>query len=412
MNSSSYYTFLLSLIPFKLIGNITQSIPMKNYYLVALRRKSVALWITLVCISNPQGLFAQEEAVEIGIYYSLDSKILGEERRIMVSHPPGYEASSLYPILYVLDGEWNFHLVSGMVNQLVASGKILPMLVVGIVNTQRNRDLTPEGPHDPLGRFGGAQAFLNFLTKELSPFVENQYGPTPYRILAGHSFGGLFSLYAMRAEPGFFDSIIALSPSLGRNDQQEVKAAAHFLKEKSHFPQSLYLAIGNEGGHTYYGTQAYKSLLEEMGNFFSWKFEHLPEENHVSITIQGFLEGIKFIFNGLHPEDAPGKLDELFLVEQHFGKLSKQYGFHIEVPETYYETFFREQLAQKEWDYAFFILDKYESVYPQSNRLLQSKGDIHLLMGEVEKAKTYYERLAEIDPSNEVAGAILENLKK
>ncbi len=61
-----------------------------------------------------------------------------------------------YPVLYILDGNWNFHFVSGLVKQLTGSGDIPPMVVIGIYQVNRNRELTPAGPNGPQGNFGGA----------------------------------------------------------------------------------------------------------------------------------------------------------------------------------------------------------------------------------------------------------------
>lgn len=173
-------------------------------------------------------LIAQDETISIGKTLSFSSHILKEDRTIAIYLPENYEQSKeQYPVLYLLDAEWHFHYVTGIIRQLSNSGNIPKMIVVGLVNNNRNRDLTPSGKNEPPNsRFGGAEHFLQFITAEVQPFLEKQYRLQPYRILAGHSFGGLFSIYSMMQQPDFFQAYIALSPSLGRNNEQQVQRAS------------------------------------------------------------------------------------------------------------------------------------------------------------------------------------------
>ena len=106
------------------------------------------------------------------------------------------------------------------------------MIVVAVRNTDRTRDLTPspftpDPPEDgegedgdegdgenPMPTAGGAGAFLDFFERELFPFVEERYRTQPYRIVIGHSFGGLFAVHALVHRPAAFDAYVAISPSL------------------------------------------------------------------------------------------------------------------------------------------------------------------------------------------------------
>jgi predicted alpha/beta superfamily hydrolase len=81
----------------------------------------------------------------------------------------------------------------------------------------RERDFTPwkfgTGPAEG----GGADRYLDFFERELIPRVEAAYRVDPGdRTLAGHSYGGLFSLYAFARRPGLFNRYLAASPSVDR----------------------------------------------------------------------------------------------------------------------------------------------------------------------------------------------------
>lgn len=369
------------------------------------------LFLCTIFISfNTWGLIYAQPMI-IGHKTVIQSEILQEEREIVIYTPKDYvHSQEKYPILYLLDAEWNFHYVSGIVKQLASSGDIPKMIVVGIINTNRSRDLTPAGKQDNPQRFGGAKPFLDFLSEEVQAFMDDKFRVQPFRILAGHSFGGLFSIYSMLEKPDFFQAYIALSPSLGRNNEQQVRIAQQFFQEKNTLPRKLYLAVANEGGFTYLSTQKLLHILEEqVEQEVFWKFTHFKQENHASITIQGFLEGLTFIFEGFNPEKMP-ELDDIFLIEAHFKQLSERLGYALPVPEYYYQKFVQEQLAQRELDYAFFILHKYQAKYPNSSEMLFSMADAHLLNGNFEEAKKYYEKLKKLQPDNEQIDTLLKKI--
>jgi uncharacterized protein len=84
------------------------------------------------------------EPIVIGKKFEIQSKVLNETRSLLIATPEGYDQEKdRYPVLYVLDGDENFVQAVGIVRSLTESDRIPPMLVVGIANTERIRDLTP-----------------------------------------------------------------------------------------------------------------------------------------------------------------------------------------------------------------------------------------------------------------------------
>ena len=90
------------------------------------------------------------------------------------------------------------------------------IIVVGIPNTDRSIDLTPthvvDAPDDSTS--GGGENFISFIEKELMPFIDNKYPTEPYKILAGHSSGGLEVMQAFAHHTNLFNSYIAIDPSI------------------------------------------------------------------------------------------------------------------------------------------------------------------------------------------------------
>jgi len=154
----------------------------------------------------------------------------GQEYLLYVHVPSGYStATSTYPVLYLLDAQWDFPLVVGLVESLTDDGFVPPMIIVGITwggggggggkdpdyGYLRFRDLTPTyGARFP--QSGKGPDFLRFIKTEVIPLVESDYrAANTDRTLMANSLGGLFALYALFAEPGLFDRYVVSSPTLG-----------------------------------------------------------------------------------------------------------------------------------------------------------------------------------------------------
>jgi len=147
---------------------------------VLVKAKRLAV-IGLILFGSIHTSIAQESTKQIiiGDSVSLNSDILNEKREIMIYRPKGYDQENKkYPVLYLLDAEYQFHYVTGVTAFLSEIGHIPEMIVVGITNTDRNRDLTPEPGEAQRKRFptsGGADLFLKFLDQELIPHIESRY---------------------------------------------------------------------------------------------------------------------------------------------------------------------------------------------------------------------------------------------
>lgn len=169
---------------------------------------------------------------------TITSRALGEVRRINVHMPRSYTArtSTRFPVLYMPDGglDEDFPHVVHTVDSLVALGVIRPMIVVGVPNTQRRRDLTGPtrvardstiAPH-----IGGSAAFRRFFRDELMPVIDKRYRTTSERSIIGESLAGLFVVETFLREPAMFDHYIAFDPSLWWNSGSLVDSAPPLLR--------------------------------------------------------------------------------------------------------------------------------------------------------------------------------------
>jgi predicted alpha/beta superfamily hydrolase len=222
-------------------------------------KKHLVLFVSLLFASVG---FAQTNKVVIGTIDSLQSKILGEQRKVWVYVPEGANiadpsVSQKYPVVYLLDGDAHFYSVVGIIQQLsqVNGNMICPeMIVVGIPNTDRTRDLTPTHTDiDPftkdsaafLKTSGGGENFIAFMEKELMPFIESKYPIAPYKMLIGHSLGGLMGMQTFVHHPHLFNSYICIDPSMWYDDKKLLNETKTFLKNTKLEGKSLYLGIAN-----------------------------------------------------------------------------------------------------------------------------------------------------------------------
>ena len=271
------------------------------------------------------------EPIVIGERRSIQSEILKEPRPLLVAKPAGYESETeRYPVLYLLDGDEHFHHVTGIVSFLAESGRIPKLLVVAVPNTNRTRDLTPPSKAEIDLRFspggGGADAFLRFLGDELVPYVEKNYRTRPYRILVGHSFGGLFAIHAMITRPKLFNAYIAIDPSLSWNNQAPVSQAEAFFETTKELQSDLYMTATSEGG----GIRKLAGVLEENApKGFRWKFYLMPEETHVSIPHRSIYQGLDTIFDAWHLTNPLELYDKggIDAVHRHFREGGKRLGY-------------------------------------------------------------------------------------
>ncbi|BFT30566.1 alpha/beta hydrolase-fold protein [Alteromonas sp. D210916BOD_24] len=200
------------------------------------------LLLLFYCSSS---ILAQQHTLEEHV---LNSKILNEEQKISVYLPEKYGENSdhRYPVIYALDGKYYKQMVSAVIARFYGDWLIPETIVVTIDNENRIRDYTPS-PHATANvPSGKADAFLDYIEKELIPFVDSNYQTSEFRILEGHSLGGLFSLYTVQARPELFTAHYAFSPSLHWGDNKTVEKIITYLSSRKSFEKFIYMNLGDE----------------------------------------------------------------------------------------------------------------------------------------------------------------------
>jgi predicted alpha/beta superfamily hydrolase len=297
------------------------------------------LWMLGWLLFSTAGLGASTaDGVTIGHRFQIQSEILGEDREFLVHTPIGYQYNpKRYPVLVVLDAEDNFVHTSAAVDVLSRNERIPQLIVVGINNTDRMRDLTTPSSDPMQSASGGAAKFLSFIADELLPQIDRTYPTRPYRILIGHSLGGLFAVNALVTQPEVFNAYLAISPSLWWEDQSVVTAAKSFFESRKDLKGDLYMAIGDEGGEMLGGAWRLSAIMEEHRTpEFRWQFKRSEAESHGTIPYLSTYEGLQALFEGYSLERSKNSLSSADAkdIEDHYARVSQRLGYEVPVPST------------------------------------------------------------------------------
>jgi predicted alpha/beta superfamily hydrolase len=175
---------------------------------------------------------------DVRTHDAFHSKVLGNDRRLWVYLPPGYDASAdRYPVLYMHDGQNLFDAATSFVGEwqadesaerLIKSRAIQPLVIVGIDNTPARMDEYTPTRDVHYGVGGNGERYARFVVEEVKPFIDRTYRTLPDRdhtAVAGSSLGGLISLYCALKYPDTFSRIGIVSPSLQWDEGRLLKEA-------------------------------------------------------------------------------------------------------------------------------------------------------------------------------------------
>jgi hypothetical protein len=256
----------------------------------SIKLASVFLWAALA-VGLPSRAVAADEPVPPHQTFTLESGTLKETRRINVYTPPGYDAAGAtrYPVLYMPDGglKEDFPHISTTIDTAIRAGEMRPLILVGIENTERRRDMT--GPTEVAKdrkiakRVGGSAAFRGFIRDELMPEVRRRYRVTEETAIIGESLAGLFIVETFFLEPKLFGTWIALSPSLWWNGEELVRKAGKRLEAQPDLSGVLYLSSADEEDIVSAATRLAETLRTRAPAGLKWQYEPRPDLRHDNI---------------------------------------------------------------------------------------------------------------------------------
>lgn len=252
--------------------------------------------------------------------FTLYSEILQEDREILLHLPqnahlrPTSSSVKKYPVLLVLDGESLFPYVRE-VYKFLGSEKgqdLLPeTVIVGIPNTNRDRDLTPYPVRFAPGS-GGGRRFADFLEQELFPHLAEHYPVLDHRTIIGHSFGGLFALYTLQERSDLFDQYLAIDPSYWAYPQADLPtkptdgqnkrlflALANSLPLQTDTSQNTAwdLDIPKDDQH-FRALSVLRERMNEPHNYpITFASKYYPREDHGTVCLPAIYDGLRALFD-------------------------------------------------------------------------------------------------------------------
>jgi predicted alpha/beta superfamily hydrolase len=380
--------------------------------------KNVSLIIFLAAI-NIVANAQNEESILIGKKITIFSSILKENRKIWIYNPSQTAinpiADKRYPVVYVLDGDAHFLSTVGMIQQLSqANGNaILPeMIVVGIENTNRLKDLTPSLVTSDNN--AKANPFVNFLETELIPYVDKNYNTAPYRILVGHSLGGLTAIDMLTNFPQYFNAYIAIDPSMWYDHEKflnntisqipskNLQGTRLFIGTANTMPRGMTLSALEKDNST--ETQHIRSIFKldkfiknnpTSGLKYSQKY--YENENHLSVPLISEYDGLRFVFDYylLDITEKDFTDSSSFIAtkyKQHYDKVSKETGYKNAPPEAFINYLGYDALSKKQYNRAEALLKLNIENYPNSNNVYDSYADFLVAKQDSMNAVTYYKK--------------------
>jgi uncharacterized protein len=379
-------------------------------------------------------------SVNIGAIDSIHSKLLNEQRKIWVHLPASasWDKKKKYPVVYVLDAERCFTGVVGMIDYLssVNGNDICPqMIVVGIPNTNRTRDLTPTRVisglfinDDMAKNSGGGERFTAFIENELVPHIDSIYPTLSYRVLLGHSLGGIMAINALVHHKNLFRGYIAVDPSMWWDSQKLLHEARQTLQSNQSPGISLFLGMANTlppgmdtasiKNDTSSGTIHSRSILQLrdyiMGSKGGLKanFKYYNEDSHGSILLIATYDALHFIF-----KDYALKMQDSYFIDaafplasylkDHFENLTAEYaitaedGSRLLPPEDLVNNLGFFVLGKKEFDKAEAMFKMNILNYPNGPVAYTYLGDLYVAKGDKKNATGSYKKALSLKESPE-----------
>lgn len=346
----------------------------------------------------------RSDSITIGAIHTVFSKVLEEERQIIVSLPEEYaRTNSNYPVLYLTDGFQNIEHVRGSVEILTRTGNIPPIIIVGIKSVDRVRDFTLTSSKDN-PKSGGGKKFLRFIESELIPYIDTAYRTNHFKILEGHSLGGLFTAATLMEKPHLFQGFIIMSPAFWWNDEALTQKAKTFFVAHPNLEKTLFFGIGKAESTEAIG------MRKELGNFVEvlktnkpkntyYKHKEFDDEGHMSSPLLSNYHGLKHIFSDLrysnefisnYSDEAFRKKEKELLIK--YGESAKRTG------ESYYNL--GASIYQKNLPGAITVFKRSVEVYPDDINLILTLAKLYEGNKDITNAITTYKYAIEVSKRN------------
>lgn len=383
----------------------------------------ILLLVPLHGVSQKTNL--NDEKIVLGIKKTIHSTILNEDREIWIYVPnSSSNNSSKLPVMYILDGPSFFNSFSSIAQYLNKAGKMPEMIIVGIGNTNRLRDLTPshsvfwsDGEQDSiaLGASGGGEKFIKFISNELFPYIDSLYKPAPYKMIVGHSLGGLTVVGLLINHKELFNSYVAIDPSIWWDKHLVMRQSSEKLKLYDYSGKRLYFASANTmakdmdtirvihdqaniNSHVKENLE-YRDILKNSNKSnLVWDWKYYPNDNHVSIPVIASYDAFRAIFKDYEfAKDLNDKSITVNEVKNHYANLSKMMNYEVLPSQNMINNLGYNFLSNKDFDKAYDFFNLNIQNYPFSANVYDSMGDYYMEKNDHKKALELFKKALSLE---------------
>lgn len=260
-------------------------------------RNYILQFVFLIFLNSGIG-YSQDVNIKIGIKDSVQSKILNENRKLIVSLPIDYETTDqTYPVLFVLDGTEN-NLIDA---RLVTYNLRLKMIIIAIPNTDRDRDMMPLSAPSYTVKNPAAENFLSFIERELIPHIDKNYRTNGQRTIRGRSLSGVFIMYAFLAKPELFNNYIGNCAGWFSDMNAYFNSLADkSFQNKDRFQGKKLFVANSMADPEDPNKEIHHAILDfskKVKSVFgeSMYFKYATYENAGHVPYSGFYDGMKYI---------------------------------------------------------------------------------------------------------------------
>lgn len=269
-----------------------------------------------LCALTSFGQSRQQESKPfiLGRIDEVHSEILAENRILNIYLPEGYDSNdtSRYPVVYLLDGSANedfIHIVGlYQFNSFPWINQVPRSIIVGIATVDRKRDFTfPShiaAEQELYPTSGKSDRFIQFIEKELQPYMEHQFRTNDSRTIIGQSLGGLLATEILLKRPALFNNYIIISPSLWWDNGSLLLSGSPILEQSFNSRTDIYIGVGKEG----LTPGAAPRVMEVDANLLAEKisrsnspsihvyFDYLPQEDHATVDHQAVFNALRLLY--------------------------------------------------------------------------------------------------------------------
>jgi predicted alpha/beta superfamily hydrolase len=273
---------------------------------------SLLLFTSVISFSQTKTIDTTKPFV-LGVIEEIQSKQLSEKRVLNIYLPEGYNPSDTikYPVVYLLDGsaDEDFIHVVGLYqfNNFEWISRVPKSIIVGIATVDRRRDFTfPTTIEADKKRYpttGHSDKFINFIEKELQPYIQKKYKTNSSKTIIGQSLGGLLATEILFNKPTLFDKYIIVSPSLWWDNGSLLNLKSEALIKNITTKIDVYIGVGKEG----FTPTEIPRVMEVDANLLADKikskenknvsvyFDYLPQEDHATVMHQAIFNALRLL---------------------------------------------------------------------------------------------------------------------